>query len=191
MEYKKITSWFFITSFILLARLAFLFAAKKSIKMAESLLCNFQNKKPRLRLFPQGGFEPPQSEPESEVLPLHNRGKSRNCIPFAKKCQVLFEQICRKHSQKLRKVFRREIRSFSENQIRENAFRRRKPACAQFFYKMRASLFCFEMRGFPCKSCSCLPRFIESLWLQWQAGLTFFLNAILCAKPCYSNSFSA
>ena len=23
---------------------------------------------------PQGGFEPPQSEPESEVLPLHNRG---------------------------------------------------------------------------------------------------------------------
>ena len=25
-------------------------------------------------LFPQGGLEPPQSEPESEVLPLHNRG---------------------------------------------------------------------------------------------------------------------
>ena len=25
-------------------------------------------------LVPQGGFEPPQSEPESEVLPLHNRG---------------------------------------------------------------------------------------------------------------------
>ena len=25
-------------------------------------------------LFPQGGFEPPRSEPESEVLPLHNRG---------------------------------------------------------------------------------------------------------------------
>ena len=25
---------------------------------------------------PQGGFEPPQSEPESEVLPLHNRGIS-------------------------------------------------------------------------------------------------------------------
>ena len=27
-------------------------------------------------LVPQGGFEPPQSEPESEVLPLHNRGMS-------------------------------------------------------------------------------------------------------------------
>lgn len=24
--------------------------------------------------FPQGGFEPPQAEPESAVLPLHNRG---------------------------------------------------------------------------------------------------------------------
>ena len=24
---------------------------------------------------PQGGFEPPQAEPESAVLPLHNRGK--------------------------------------------------------------------------------------------------------------------
>ena len=24
--------------------------------------------------FPQGGFEPPQADPESAVLPLHNRG---------------------------------------------------------------------------------------------------------------------
>lgn len=28
-------------------------------------------------LVPQGGFEPPRSEPESEVLPLHNRGMHR------------------------------------------------------------------------------------------------------------------
>ena len=27
------------------------------------------------RHIPQGGFEPPQAEPESAVLPLHNRGK--------------------------------------------------------------------------------------------------------------------
>ena len=30
----------------------------------------------KLVLVPQGGFEPPQSEPESEVLPLHNRGRN-------------------------------------------------------------------------------------------------------------------
>ena len=30
--------------------------------------------------FPQGGFEPPQADPESAVLPLHNRG-----MPFGEK----------------------------------------------------------------------------------------------------------
>ncbi len=41
-------------------------------------------------LVPQGGFEPPQSEPESEVLPLHNRGMQckNEYIDFRKKCQV-------------------------------------------------------------------------------------------------------
>ena len=29
---------------------------------------------------PQGGFEPPQAEPESAVLPLHNRGKLTRTI---------------------------------------------------------------------------------------------------------------
>ena len=36
-------------------------------------------------LVPQGGFEPPQSEPESEVLPLHNRGMSVITINILKK----------------------------------------------------------------------------------------------------------
>ena len=32
------------------------------------------------RHIPQGGFEPPQAEPESAVLPLHNRGKLTEAI---------------------------------------------------------------------------------------------------------------
>ena len=60
----------------------------RSVKNAKNLHRNFKTKSRCLRLFPQGGFEPPQSEPESEVLPLHNRGKSTNYILFAKKCQA-------------------------------------------------------------------------------------------------------
>ncbi len=38
-------------------------------------------------LFPQGGLEPPQSEPESEVLPLHNRGmQCRSILAKRIKC---------------------------------------------------------------------------------------------------------
>ena len=43
-----------------------------------------------LRIYiPQGGFEPPQADPESAVLPLHNRGWRFmiNAIKFAGFCQ--------------------------------------------------------------------------------------------------------
>ena len=33
-------------------------------------------------LVPHGGFEPPQSEPESDVLPLHKRGMGEFNIHF-------------------------------------------------------------------------------------------------------------
>lgn len=33
-------------------------------------------------LVPHGGFEPPQSEPESDVLPLHKRGMGELNIQF-------------------------------------------------------------------------------------------------------------
>ena len=40
------------------------------------------------RHIPQGGFEPPQAEPESAVLPLHNRGiTGQEYIIKLKKCQ--------------------------------------------------------------------------------------------------------
>lgn len=40
--------------------------SENETKKAEQKYCS--------ALVPHGGFEPPQSEPESDVLPLHKRG---------------------------------------------------------------------------------------------------------------------
>ena len=69
----------FLRDFALLAKARIFLLRKKTGKTRGKFL--LARKKKKLTsgqpfYFPQGGFEPPQSEPESEVLPLHNRGIS-------------------------------------------------------------------------------------------------------------------
>lgn len=51
---------------------------QKNLKMKQKKL----NRKKCSALVPHGGFEPPQSEPESDVLPLHKRGMGEFNIHF-------------------------------------------------------------------------------------------------------------